>query len=114
MHYKIRKHYRFDEVTADTAKRKSEKLRMSESEFIRELILCNSEAGKYILLRRDLKKIMDELSYIGEGINHIAHKSNMMILHNGDIKVIEVYANIIHNMRTALIDKINRIKNDDV
>lgn len=114
MRYKIRKHYRFDEVTADTAKRKSEKLIMCESEFIRELILCNSEAGKYILLRRDLKKIMDELSYIGEGINHIAHKSNMMILHNGDIKVIEVYANIIHNMRTALIDKINRIKNDDV
>ena len=57
---------------------------------------------------------MNELSYIGGEINHIAHKSNMMILHDGDIKVIEVYANILHNLRTALIDKINRIKNDDV
>ena len=114
MNYKIRKHYRFDEVTSDTAKRKSEKLRMSESEFIRTLILSNSEAGKYILLIRDLKKIMNEFSYIGEEINHIAHKSNMMMLHEWDIKVIEVYANTLHNMRTALLDKINRIKNDDV
>lgn len=106
----IEKHYLFDEVIDKMAKQKSKELNLSEAEYIRTLVLSNSQIGEYIALNEELRKMSRELSYIGNNINQIAHIANMMMLSKADINVVDTFRKEIFDFRIMLQDLLCKLK----
>lgn len=82
--YIIRKTFRFDEGTEDMLKEtlqkinSSRKKKLSESEYLRQLI-ASSFAGEKGISRDDIIAMKKTFAGIGNNINQIAHRMNMAI-----------------------------------
>ena len=90
MNKKIQKKFRFDENAANVLSKKCKELKLSESEYIRQLIMSDSEVKAYLLLKEDIRKLLIEILRIGNNINQIAHEANSMYLTKEDIEVINL------------------------
>ena len=106
----ISKHYLFDEISDNLVRNKSKELNISESEYIRKIVLTDSKVGDYILLKKDLQRLLRELSYIGNNINQIAHIANMMMLSKNDLEVIENYRKELYCFRILIQKMLNDLK----
>lgn len=111
MNKSIQKNFRFDETTANVLSRKSEKLKLSESEYLRQLIMSDSEVKAYLLLKEDISKIMIEIIRIGNNINQIAHAANLMYVTKEDFKAMREFENKLFWLRGDLQNVLFDMKN---
>jgi len=77
-------HYRLDDKTADTIRKKAEAAGVTMTEYITALVNSDLEPSE----KDSLKKIYRELAAIGNNINQIAHKANMNMYDKKDMDLL--------------------------
>lgn len=118
--YTKRKEFRLDEKTLNILKRNLEKRnlavkkKMSESEYIRELIINdNFERLTFGVDKSSYGKIMRILSGLGNNVNQIAHKMNMDIFDKNDIEELRRTREEIIKFRKVVNELIIAVRNGD-
>lgn len=85
----LRKHFKLTEETARILTERSKAENMNESEYIRYLILNQSENPKSKELELEVMRLRNEINKIGVNINQIVKNSNSHIYREDDkIKLI--------------------------
>ena len=93
----IRKHFKLTEETAKLLAERSKAENMNESEYIRYLILNQSEHPRSRELELEIMRLRNKINKIGVNINQIVKNSNSHIYSEGD------KMNLISNMEKISI-----------
>ncbi len=80
----IRKHFKLTEETAKILTERSKAENMNESEYIRYLLLNQSEHPRSRELELEIMRLRNEINKIGVNINQIVKNSNFHIYNEGD------------------------------
>ena len=80
----IRKHFKLTEETAKLLAKRSRAENMNESEYIRYLILNQSEHPRSRELEVEVMRLRNEINKIGVNINQIVKNNNSHIYNEGD------------------------------
>ena len=81
----IRKHFKLTEETAKLLAERSKAENMNESEYIRYLLLNQSENPRRKELELEVMRLRNEINKIGVNINQIV-KNNNLYIYNGEEK----------------------------
>lgn len=85
----LRKHFKLTEETAKILAERSKAENMNESEYIRYLLLNQSEHPRSRELELEIMRLRNEINKIGVNVNQIVKNSNSHIYNEGDkIKLI--------------------------
>ena len=105
------KRFRIDEYTLEILQHNVEKInkankkKISESEYIRNLILKdNFEQATFMLDLSTYRDMVRDLAGLGNNINQIAHRMNMDIFDKSDIEEIKKASEQIEAMNNKLDD----------
>lgn len=116
--YTVSKIFRFDEKCVLILKKnvdkqnKANKKKISESEYIRNLILKdNFEQVTFTLDKKTYSDMVRTLAGLGNNINQIAHKMNMDIYDKNDIEEVKRASEQIEEMRNKLDELFIAYKN---
>lgn len=82
----IRKHFKLTEETAKILEKRSKAENMNESEYIRYLLLSQSEHPRSRELKLEIMRLRNEINKIGLNINQIV-KNNNSHLYSEDDKI---------------------------
>lgn len=93
----IHKHFKLTEETARILEEQSKAENMNESEYIRYLLLHQSEHPRSRELELEVMRLRNEINKIGVNVNQIAKNSNSHMYSEGD-KI-----NLIQNMEEIII-----------
>ena len=80
----LRKHFKLTEETANLLAERSKAKNMNESEYIRYLLLNQSEHPKSRELELEVMRLRNEINKIGLNINQIVKNSNSYIYKDED------------------------------
>ncbi len=102
----LRKHFKLTEKTAKLLAERSKAENMNESEYIRYLLLNQSEHARSRELELEVMRLRNEINKIGVNINQLVKNSNSHIYSESDKiylikKIVE-----INNLFKELVDKI--------
>ncbi len=116
--YTINKIFRFDEKCVLILKKNVEKRnrankkKISESEYVRSLILQdNFEQSTFTLDKKTYSDMVRTLAGLGNNINQIAHKMNMDIFDKTDIEEVKNASVQIEEMRYKLNELLIAFRN---
>ena len=116
--YTVNKIFRFDEKCVSILKKnvdkrnKANKKKISESEYIRNLILQdNFEQVTFTLDKKTYSDMVRTLAGLGNNINQIAHRMNMNIFNKDDIEEVKRASEQIEEMRNKLDELFIAYKN---
>ncbi len=87
----IRKHFKLTEETAKLLAERSKAESMNESEYIRYLLLNQSEHPRSKELELEIMRLRNEVNKIGVNINQIVKNSNSNIYKKEDKNRLEAY-----------------------
>ncbi|MDE5910053.1 MAG: MobC family plasmid mobilization relaxosome protein [Lachnospiraceae bacterium] len=97
----IRKHFKLTEETAKLLAERSKAENMNESEYIRYLLLNQSEHPRSRKLELEIMRLRNEINKIGVNINQIVKNNNSHIYSEDDkIKILQ----LMNEIRLALIE----------
>lgn len=97
----LRKHFKLTEETARILTERSKAKNMNESEYIRYLLLNQSENPRSKELELEVMRLRNEINKIGVNINQIVKNSNSHIYREDDkIKILQ----LMNEIRFALIE----------
>ncbi len=97
----IRKHFKLTEETAKLLAERSKAEKMNESEYIRYLLLNQSEHPRSKELELEIMRLRNEINKIGVNINQIVKNNNSHIYSEDDkIKILQ----LMNEIRFALIE----------
>lgn len=80
----IRKHFKLTEETAKILEEQSKAEGMNESEYIRYLLLSQSEHPRSKELELEVMRLRNEINKIGVNVNQIVKNSNSYMYSEGD------------------------------
>jgi len=99
----LRKHFKLTEETARILAERSKAENMNESEYIRYLILNESEHPRSKELELEIMRIRNEINKIGVNINQIVKNNNSHIYSESDkIKLIDYLSRIVVILQTLM------------
>ncbi len=99
----IRKHFKLTEETAKLLAERSRAENMNESEYIRYLILNQSENPRSRELEVEVMRLRNEINKIGGNINQIVKNNNSHIYSESDkMKLNDYLKEITEIMRTLI------------
>ena len=102
----LRKHFKLTEETARILAERSKAENMNESEYIRYLILNQSEHPRSRELELEVMRLRNEINKIGLNVNQIVKKSNSYIYKDEDkIQLTKKLEEIFLLLKTV-VDKI--------
>ena len=87
----LRKHFKLTEETAKLLAERSKAEKMNESEYIRYLLLSQSEHPRSKELELEIMRLRNEINKIGVNINQIVKNNNSNIYKEEDKKKLEEY-----------------------
>lgn len=97
----LRKHFKLTEETAKLLAERSKAENMNESEYIRYLLLNQSEHPRSRELEIEIMRLRNEINKIGGNINQIVKNNNSHIYSEDDkIKILQ----LMNEIRFALIE----------
>lgn len=99
----IRKHFKLTEETAKLLAEHSKAEKMNESEYIRYLLLNQSEHPRSRELELEIMRLRNEINKIGVNINQIVKNSNSHIYRGEEKKKLEVYLKEIVSLQKTII-----------
>lgn len=118
--YTNNKIFRFDDNCLKVLKKNVEKInkankkKITESEYIRGLILRDDFEQRTFMLDLDTyKDMVRDLAGLGNNINQIAHKMNMDIFDKSDINDVKNASKQIEEMRYKLDELLVAFRNGD-
>ena len=100
----IRKHFKLTEETARILNERSQAENMNESEYIRYLLLNQSENPKSRELELEIMRLRNEISKIGVNINQITKNNNSQMYKEYDKKHLKLQMNKIIELLKEFID----------
>lgn len=80
----LRKHFKLTEETANLLAERSKTENMNESEYIRYLLLNQSEHPRSRELELEIMRLRNEINRIGRNINQIVRNSNSHMYNESD------------------------------
>lgn len=99
----IRKHFKLTEETAKLLAERSKAENMNESEYIRYLLLNQSENPRSRELELETMRLRNEINKIGGNINQIVKNNNSHIYSEGDKIELKQQLNIIKDLLQQII-----------
>ena len=99
----IRKHFKLTEETAKLLAERSKAENMNESEYIRYLLLNQSEHPRSRELELEIMRLRNEINKIGVNVNQIVKNSNSHIYSEGDKIELKQQLNIIKDLLQQII-----------
>ena len=99
----IRKHFKLTEETAKLLAERSKAENMNESEYIRYLLLNQSENPRSRELELEIMRLRNEINKIGVNVNQIVKNSNSHIYSEGDKIELKQQLNIIKDLLQQII-----------
>lgn len=103
----IRKHFKLTEETTKLLAERSKAENMNESEYIRYLLLNQSEHPRSRELELEVMRLRNEINKIGVNINQIVKNSNSHIYREEEKKKLEVCLKEIVSLQKTIISCIN-------
>ena len=80
----LRKHFKLTKETAELLAERSKKENMNESEYIRYLLLNQSEHPRSRELELEVMRLRNEINKIGQNVNQIVKNNNSHIYNEND------------------------------
>ena len=102
----IRKHFKLTDETAKLLAERSKAENMNESEYIRYLILNQSENPRSRELEVEVMRLRNEINKIGVNINQIVKNSNTHLYMENDKEQLKRYLEEILILQKMIIDKL--------
>ena len=99
----IRKHFKLTEETARILAERSKAENMNESEYIRYLILNQTEHPRSRELELEIMRLRNEINKIGVNINQIVKNSNSHIYQEEDKTQLKAYLEKILLLQKTMI-----------
>ena len=105
----MERHYRIDEVTAERIKERARSLSISESEYVRRLIMSDLSPVD----PKAMKEIVRHIAAIGNNINQIAHVANMMLFDRCDLERIDEFRMELIELKKEVLRLIKKMEGGD-
>ena len=102
----IRKHFKLTEETARILNERSQAENMNESEYIRYLLLNQSENPRSRELELEIMRLRNEINKIGVNINQIVKNSNSHMYREEDKMQLKKYMEEIVLLQKTIITQI--------
>ena len=102
----LRKHFKLTEETARILAERSKAGNMNESEYIRYLLLNQSEHPRSRELELEIMRLRNEINKIGVNINQIVKNNNSQLYRNDDKMILISQIAEIKNIVQILIEKL--------
>ena len=103
----IRKHFKLTEETAKLLEERSKAESMNESEYIRYLLLNQSENPSIKELELEIMRLRNEINKIGLNVNQIVKNNNSHLYRESDkidlIKYMEEINGLVEELVTMLV-----------
>lgn len=101
----IRKHFKLTEETARVLEERSKAENMNESEYIRYLLLNQSEHPRSRELELEIMRLRNEINKIGVNVNQIVKNSNSHIYSEHDKIELKLQMEAIKDKLNMLLNK---------
>lgn len=101
----LRKHFKLTEETANLLAERSKAENMNESEYIRYLLLNQSEHPRSRELELEVMRLRNEINKIGVNVNQIVKNSHSHMYNEDDKIELRMQMNIIRD----LLNDMNRV-----
>ena len=102
----LRKHFKLTEETANLLAKCSKAESMNESEYIRYLLLNQSENPRSRELELEVMRLRNEINKIGVNVNQIAKNSNSYVYTKDDKVELKIEMQNIKDLLEIMINKI--------
>ena len=102
----IRKHFKLTEETARVLEERSKAENMNESEYIRYLLLNQSENPRSRELELEVMRLRNEINKIGVNVNQIVKNNNSHIYREDDKIELKLQVNKAVDLMKCMINKI--------
>ena len=109
MRMNLERHYRIDERTAMKMKERSRELNITESEYVRRMILSDL----YPLDQTRMKEIVRQISAMGNDINKIASKAASQNLEESDVYLIDGFRTELISLKEVVLQLKKKIEGSD-
>lgn len=103
----LRKHFKLTEETASVLAERSKTENMNESEYIRYLLLNQSEHPRSKGMELEIMRLRNEINKIGLNVNQIVKNNNSHIYKEEDKIQLKAYMEEIALLQKAIIEKMN-------
>jgi hypothetical protein len=101
----IRKHFKLTEETARVLEERSKAENMNESEYIRYLLLNQSENPRSRELELEIMRLRNEINKIGVNVNQIVKNNNSHLYRESDKIMLNIQIKEINELLNTLILK---------
>lgn len=101
----IRKHFKLTEETAKLLAKRSRAENMNESEYIRYLLLNQSENPRSRELEVEVMRLRNEINKIGVNVNQIVKNNNSHLYRESDKIMLNIQIKEINELLNTLILK---------
>lgn len=102
----LRKHFKLTEETANLLAERSKAENMNESEYIRYLLLNQSENPRSRELELEVMRLRNEINKIGVNVNQIVKNSNSYVYTKDDKVELKIEMQNIRDLLEIMINKI--------
>ena len=102
----IRKHFKLTEETAKLLAERSKAENMNESEYIRYLILNQSEHPRSRELELEVMRLRTEINKIGVNVNQIVKNNNLRIYSGEEKRQLEKYLEEIVMLQKMMLSRL--------
>lgn len=102
----IRKHFKLTEETARVLEERSKAEKMNESEYIRYLLLNQSEHPRSKELELEIMRLRNEINKIGVNVNQIVKNNNSHLYKEEDKNQLKTYLEEIAVLQRTIVTKI--------
>lgn len=102
----IRKHFKLTEETAKLLAERSKAENMNESEYIRYLILNQSEHPRSRELELEVMRLRNEINKIGVNVNQIVKNNNLRIYSGEEKRQLEKYLEEIVMLQKMMLSRL--------
>ncbi|MBD5535856.1 MAG: MobC family plasmid mobilization relaxosome protein [Lachnospiraceae bacterium] len=99
----LRKHFKLTEETANLLAERSKAENMNESEYIRYLLLNQSEHPRSRELELEIMRLRNEINKIGRNINQIVKNNNSHVYKEADRVQLKAYLGEIVLLQKTMI-----------
>ena len=103
----LRKHFKLTEETARILAERSKAENTNESEYIRYLLLNQSEHPRSRELELEIMRLRNEINKIGLNVNQIVKNNNSHIYNNSDKIELKLQIEMIKDLLKELISSIS-------
>ena len=103
----IRKHFKLTEETAKLLAERSKAENMNESEYIRYMLLNQSEHPRSRELELEIMRLRNEINKIGLNVNQIVKNNNSYIYKEEDKIQLKAYMEEITLLQKVIIEKMD-------